>query len=99
MRRVRQLSLFSGSVVPAFLVALGEARACPDCSTARVVRASVFDDGFWTHLGQITLPFLVLTAISVRLYRIGLEPPAPATSRTDVDVGVAPEAAAGDVRR
>jgi hypothetical protein len=47
------------------------ALACPDCATATVVRASVFDDGFWSNLMMISLPLLVLGAISSRLYRIG----------------------------
>jgi len=47
------------------------AAACPDCSVARVVRASVFDGGFATHLLLIALPLLVLTVICALLYRIG----------------------------
>lgn len=48
-----------------------EALACPDCISARAVRASVLDDSFWTHLYRISLPLLVLGMISALLYRIG----------------------------
>jgi hypothetical protein len=47
------------------------ALACPDCSVSRVVRASVFDGSFGTHLWLIALPLVVLAAICVLLYRIG----------------------------
>jgi hypothetical protein len=45
--------------------------ACPDCATARVVRASVYEQGFWTNLYLISLPLLVLAVISALLYPIG----------------------------
>jgi hypothetical protein len=57
-----------------------EAFACPDCATARVVRASVFDGRFGTNLLMISLPLLVLGAISILLYRIGLERRSPAST-------------------
>lgn len=51
---------------------------CPDCPTARIVRASVYDERFWTYLIAIVLPLLVLGLISALLYRIGIERrPAP----------------------
>jgi hypothetical protein len=49
------------------------ALACPDCTTARLARASVFDHRFWSHLGMIALPVLLLAGIAALLYRIGLE--------------------------
>jgi hypothetical protein len=33
---------------------------CPNCLTARVVRASIFDENFWTNLTLIALPLPVL---------------------------------------
>jgi hypothetical protein len=64
------------------------ALACPDCATAKVVRASVFDDGFWPNLMMISLPLLVLGAISTRLYRIGSERPPQASSATQEEVTI-----------
>ena len=55
------------------MIASSEAFACPDCPTARLVQASVFDDRFWKYLFLISLPLLVLGAISGLLYRIGRE--------------------------
>lgn len=62
------------------------ALACPDCATATIVRASVFDDGFWPNLMMISLPLLVLGAISTRLYRIGGERPSQASAATKEEV-------------
>lgn len=90
MRRLRHMSFLVVSTMAALLVVSVEARACPDCATALAVRASVFDDSFWTHLVLITLPLIVLTGISVRLYRIGLEPPQPATKANAIDDSTAP---------
>ena len=45
--------------------------ACPRCSTTDAVRAAVFGDGFWTTLGLLLLPVLIITAIAVLLHRIG----------------------------
>ena len=51
---------------------------CPDCPTAQIVRASVYDERFWTHLFAIVLPLVVLALISALLYCIGIERrPAP----------------------
>lgn len=50
-----------------------DAFACPDCASARVVRASVFDDSFWTNLYLVALPLLILGGISMLLYRIDIE--------------------------
>jgi len=47
--------------------------ACPNCPTARTVRASVFDQGFWMNMGLISLPLVLLVLITTWLYRIGLE--------------------------
>jgi hypothetical protein len=60
--------------------------ACPDCATAKVVRASVFDDDFWTNLMMTSLPLLVLGSISMRLYRIGIERPPHASAKTKEEV-------------
>jgi hypothetical protein len=48
---------------------------CPDCATARVVRASVFDGDFCAHLAMISLPLLAMGLISALVYRIGREQP------------------------
>ena len=63
-----------------------DAMACPDCVTARVVRASVFDGSFWTNLCLISLPLVVLGVITALLYRIGIEP------RPQMDTAPAEEA-------
>jgi hypothetical protein len=65
----------------------GLAQACPNCATARVVRASVFDEKFWTHLMLITLPLLVLALVSFLLYRIGLEQRTAANTQRGIDLG------------
>jgi hypothetical protein len=44
---------------------------CPDCPTARVVQASVFDGRFWPHLFLVALPLLILGLFSALLYRVG----------------------------
>lgn len=45
---------------------------CPDCTTSRLVRASVFDGDFWTNLLLISTPLLVLGVITALLYRLGI---------------------------
>jgi hypothetical protein len=62
------------------LLSAPDVLACPDCATASVVRASVFDGRFWPNLLMISLPLLVLGAISTRLYRIGIERPQQASA-------------------
>lgn len=69
--RHRQLQPF---VPLAGLLVVTSAFACPDCSTARVVRASVLGEGFWSHLLMVAVPFLLLGALSALLYRVGLAP-------------------------
>lgn len=54
------------------LLVAGTALACPDCETARVVRASIQDDHFWTYLMMALVPFLLIGAVSALLYRVGL---------------------------
>jgi hypothetical protein len=79
-------SLVRASVVVLFLVVPTQAHACPDCPTARFVRASVFDDHFGTHLMLISMPLIVLAVISALLYRIGLERPrSPGTNNIEVN--------------
>jgi len=51
-----------------------EALACPNCASARAVRASVYDASFWSNLALVVLPLLVLMACCRQLYRIGLKP-------------------------
>lgn len=63
-----------GALLPTLVPA--SAVACPDCATARVVQASVFDGSFWTNLMLIALPILILSAIGALLYGVGLEPDA-----------------------
>ena len=65
----RQLQLFA--VLAVLLVTTG-ALACPNCSTAQVVRASVLGEDFWSHLVMVVVPFLLIGALSALLYRIGL---------------------------
>ncbi|WP_257454063.1 hypothetical protein [Archangium lipolyticum] len=50
------------------------ALACPDCPTAQVVRASVVGDDFWNNLVVLSVPFLLIGALSALLYRVGLPP-------------------------
>jgi hypothetical protein len=86
MRRLRHASLLGVSMMAPVLFLSGVAQACPNCRTARAVRATVFDDNFWTHLTFITLPLLVLAVVAFLLYRIGLERPRPARTRNAADV-------------
>ena len=46
------------------ILAPGVAQACPDCPTAQVVQASVFDERFWTQLLPMMLPLFVLSVIA-----------------------------------
>jgi hypothetical protein len=49
------------------------ALACPNCETARQVRASIREDGhFWSYLLMMALPLLLIAAVSALLYRVGL---------------------------
>jgi uncharacterized BrkB/YihY/UPF0761 family membrane protein len=45
--------------------------ACPDCPASRSARANVLASGFWTNLGMISLPLVVLIGICALLYRVG----------------------------
>jgi len=47
------------------------ALACPNCTTARTVRAAVWDDTFWNMLCLLVLPLVVIAAISSALYAWG----------------------------
>ena len=67
----RQLQPF---VLLAGLLLMTSAFACPNCSTAQAVRATVLGEGFWSHLVMVAVPFLRLGALSAWLYRIGLAP-------------------------
>lgn len=64
------------------LLVAGTALACPDCETARVVRASIQDDHFWTYLLMMLVPFLLIGAVSALLYRVGLPREATAPEHT-----------------
>jgi hypothetical protein len=68
------------AVLAGALLLTPEAFACPDCTTARAVRASVFDGSFGANLMMISLPLLVLGAISILLYQIGIERPSRAST-------------------
>jgi hypothetical protein len=46
--------------------------ACPDCATSQIVRASLFDERFWTYLLFISLPLVVLVLLVAALHRITL---------------------------
>ena len=67
----RQLQPF---VLLAGLLLATSVFACPNCSTAQAVRATVLAEGFWSHLVMVAVPFLLLGALSAGLYRIGLAP-------------------------
>jgi hypothetical protein len=75
-RRFQPFALLAGLLVTT------AALACPDCPTARVVRASVVGEDFWSHLVMVVVPFLLLGALSALLYRIGLSPGDVNTVRT-----------------
>lgn len=64
--RLRSLAALAGSLVTT------AAFACPDCPTARVVKASVLGGDFWNHLLMVTAPFLLIGSLSALLYRVGL---------------------------
>ncbi|MFL5351326.1 hypothetical protein [Archangium sp.] len=64
--RLRPLAALAGSLVTT------AALACPDCPTARVVKASVVGSDFWNHLVMVTVPFLLIGSLSALLYRVGL---------------------------
>ena len=57
----------------------GLALACPDCPAAQLVRASVFDQRFWSQLALVLLPLLILGAVAALTYRIG-SPRGPSAS-------------------
>lgn len=65
------------------LLRTSDALACPDCSTARLVRVAVFDGKFWINLVSISAPLVVLVVITVLLHRIGVErrPPTSASAK------------------
>lgn len=62
-----------GAVVLALSVWARAAGACPDCVSARLVRATVFDHRFWVNLVLIAAPLLVLGVMCAWLYRLGIE--------------------------
>jgi hypothetical protein len=72
-------------VLLAQLALLGTALACPDCETARVVRASLQQQPFWSTLGVLLVPLLLIGAVSVLLYRVGIpgRKPTPAHAPED----------------
>ena len=67
MRRPSILFSLAASCVSA------QALACPDCSTARLVRAPLVDADFFPNLALLLAPLGVVALICARLYRIGLE--------------------------
>lgn len=46
-----------------------ELLACPDCATARVVRAAIFEQGFWRTLLGVASPFAVVSLLAVYFQR------------------------------
>jgi hypothetical protein len=66
LRSVAACIVLLGSFLPAQL-----ARACPDCAIGRQVRASFFDERFWPALVAVTLPILIIAALSAGLHHIG----------------------------
>lgn len=85
VHRRHHFSGFGAAAVASVLLLSAVAEACPNCPTARLVRASVFDTNFWTYLMFITLPLLVLALVCILLYRIGLERSQPATTPNAID--------------
>lgn len=81
MRALRFLPL----AVLVHLLVLGTALACPDCETARVVRASIRNQPFWSTLVTLLVPLLLIGAVSALLYRVGLpgRKPAPTPASED----------------
>ncbi len=53
------------------------ASACPNCSTARVVRGLVFADHPWSNLAVTAAPFVVFAAVVWALSRVGGTPRNP----------------------
>lgn len=45
--------------------------ACPDCPTAVSARQRVFGEDFFTNLGMVSLPLVVLGGIAALLWRVG----------------------------
>jgi hypothetical protein len=78
MLLVRRLPCLTSLAAATSALVLSSARAlgCPNCETARVVQASVFDASFWSNLTLLLLPLIVLGVIAAVLYRVGLEQPA-----------------------
>jgi hypothetical protein len=64
--RLRPFAALAGSLVTT------AAFACPDCPTARVVKASILGGDSWNHLVMVTVPFLLIGSLSALLYRVGL---------------------------
>jgi hypothetical protein len=67
------MTLKSAFSIPTFLMGPDVAFACPGCPSARLVRASIYDDAFWSNLTRTLLPLLVLGVVSAFLYRIGIQ--------------------------
>jgi hypothetical protein len=63
-----------GVVVVALSLWARIAGACPDCVSARLVQATVFDHRFWGNLVLISAPLLMLSVMCAWLYRLGIEP-------------------------
>jgi hypothetical protein len=65
--------ILAAAVLIAVTVFSDIVHACPDCALGREVRARVLSESFWVRLGVAALPLLLLAAIAVVLYRIGLD--------------------------
>ncbi len=64
--------------------------ACPNCSTAQVVKASVLGGDFWNQLVMVVAPFLLISFLSALLYRIGLSPGDVSSARARNETGTEP---------
>jgi uncharacterized BrkB/YihY/UPF0761 family membrane protein len=70
----RQIALIVVFVVVALMALALSATgviACPDCPASRSARANVLAGSFWTNLGLVSLPLVVLVGICALLYRVG----------------------------
>jgi hypothetical protein len=72
MRRRRIRILAFSVALAAVFVFPAVAFACPDCPTARVVQASVFNGRFVPQIVMLLIPVFALGVIAAFLHRIGI---------------------------
>jgi hypothetical protein len=81
MRRLIRSTVFVVALATTLMMP-ALALACPDCPTARVVRATVFAGPFVPQLVLLSIPMVALGVIAAFLHRIGLaERTTPALDR------------------